>query len=207
MKLDDAHTRDFLPEFALPSAFLPDALDSMMNYCDGRLDCLPAPMTLDACEALTDEELQAFFEEFGLVKYYPDISKSRRAWMLYMQQKLWRLLGTPESIEVLCRFLFDQVEINLTIKDNLAFDEEGHLIDENLYDTFDAEISPADAYLPDTMLLRILANILRFTRNQEYLRAFTFLFEIFQKTTNVSITDGAKYAVNYECYATQQPVI
>ena len=52
-------------------------------------------------------------------------------------------------------------------------------------------------YLPDNMFLRVLANIIKFTRNQEWLRNFTFLFEVFEKTVNVAVNDGDAYAVEY----------
>lgn len=197
MELKNAHTREFLPDFSLPAAFLCDAFDSMLKYSNGRLDCLPAPMTLDSCIALTDDELQCFFDEYGLAKYYPDISHYRRAWLLFMQNRLWRLLGTPTAIETLCQYLFDEVDVSLEIQDNLAFDSDGNLIDEELLDTFDAELTVSKPYLPDNMFLRVLANIIKFTRNQEWLRNFTFLFEVFEKTVNVAVNDGDAYAVEY----------
>ena len=197
MELKNAHTREFLPDFSLPAAFLCDAFDSMLKYSNGRLDCLPAPMTLDSCIALTDDELQCFFNEYGLAKYYPDISHYRRAWLLFMQNRLWRLLGTPTAIETLCQYLFDDVDVSLDVQDNLAFDEDGNLIDEELLDTFDAELTISKAYLPDNILFRVLANIIKFTRNQEWLRTFTFLFEVFEKTVNVTVNDGDAYSVDY----------
>lgn len=169
----------------------------MLKYSDGRLDCLPAPMTLEACEALTDDEMQAFFNQFGLAKYYPDISHYRRAWLLFMQNRLWRLLGTPTAIETLCTYLFDDVDVSLDIQDNLAFDADGNLVDEALLDVFDAELTVSSPYLPDNMLYRVLANIIKFTRNQEWLRNFIFLFEAFDRTVNVAVSDGDAYAVEY----------
>ena len=198
MQLKDAHTREFLPEFSLPAAFLCDALDGILKHCDERLDCLPAPMTLEACEALTDAEMQAFYDEMGLAKYYPDISHSRRAWLLYMQSALWHFLGTPQALETLCTYLFDQIDIALDVQDNLAFDKDGNLIDEELLDVFDAELSISAAYLPENMLWRILANIRRFTRNSQWMRAFTFLFELDPVDVHVAVHDGGVYAVDYE---------
>ena len=197
MELKNARTRDFIPEFALPASFLCDGLDSMLRYCDGRLDALPAPMTLESCLALTDDEMQAFYNQFGLAKYYPDISHYRRAWLLYMQNRLWRLLGTPTAIETLCQYLFDDVDVSLDIQDNLAFDADGNLVDESLLDVFAAELTVSSPYLPENMLYRVLANIIKFTRNQEWMRYFIFLFEAFDKTVNVAVSDGDAYAVDY----------
>ena len=50
MKLKDAKTRGFMPDFAFPAAWLCDGLDNLLTHCDGRLNCLPAPLTLEACE-------------------------------------------------------------------------------------------------------------------------------------------------------------
>jgi hypothetical protein len=197
MQLKDARTRDFLPEWSLPAAFLCDALDGILKHCDGRLDCLLAPMTLEACLALDDDEMQTFYEEMGIAAYYPDITHWRRAWLLYMQNVLWRFLGTPDAMESLCKYLFDQIDIELDVQDNLAFDESGNLIDEDLLDAFDAELSISAAYLPENMLWRILANIKRFTRNSQWMRAFTFLFELDPVHKTVSCNDGDAYAVGY----------
>ena len=199
MKLKDAKTRGFMPEFALPAAWLCDGLDKMLTHCDGRVDALPAPMTLEACLALTDEEMQAFYEEQGLAAYYPDISHERRAWLLYMQNVLWHFLGTPDALSALCRYLFDQIDITLDVQDNLAFDDDGNLIDESLLDTFDAELEISAAYLPENMLFRVWNNILRFNRNSQYLRAFTFLFNLDHVPVSVTPTDGGIYAVDYDC--------
>lgn len=197
MELKDSKTSQFLPEFAESAQFLCNGLDVILKHCDGRLDCLPAPMTLESCLALNDAEMQAFYNQYGLAKLYPDISHYRRAWLLFMQNKLWRLLGTPTAIETLCQYLFDEVDVSLEIHDNLAFDSDGNLIDEELLDTFDAELTVSKPYLPDNMLLRILANIIKFTRNQEWLRTFIFIFEAFDQKVNVAVNDGNAYAVDY----------
>ena len=199
MKLKDAKTRGFMPDFAFPAAWLCDGLDNMLTHCDGRLNCLPAPLTLEACEALTDEEMQAFYEEQGLAAYYPDISHERRAWLLYMQNFLWRFLGTPQAMETLCTYLFDQIGIKLDVQDNLAFTEDGQLIDSDLLDVFDAELNIYTAYLPENTLWRVLSNIRKFTRNSQWMRAFTFTFNLDHVPVSVTPTDGGIYAVDYEC--------
>lgn len=197
MELKNAHTREFLPEFALPASFLCDALDGILGYTDGRLNCLPAPLTLESCLALTDDEMRAYYEQYGLAKYYPDISHERRAWFLYMQNLLWRSLGTPTAVETLCTYLFDYTNVSLSIYDNLAFDKDGNLVDESLLDTYDAELTISKPYLPYDMLSRVLVNIIRFSRNSQWLRAFVFLFEAFEKTVGVSLSDGDAYSVEY----------
>ena len=199
MKLHDAHTRDFMPEWALPAAWLCDGLDPILNECNGRINALPAPLTLASCEALTDEELKDFYAEQGLAAYYPDLSHYDRARLLYLQNGLWRYLGTPRAVEVMCEYLFDGVTFRLDIRDNLAFDDEGHLIDEDALDVFDAELSIEQAYLPEFMLWRVLANIRKFTRNTQWMRAFSFLFELDHVPVSVTPTDGGIYAVDYEC--------
>ena len=139
----------------------------------------------------------AMFEQFGLAKYYPDISHERRAWMLWMQNLLWRKLGTPKALETLCMYLFDDVTVHLEVKDNGAWDALGNLTDEDLLDVFDAELTIDSLNLPSEMLERVKANIIRFVRNQEWMRAFVFLFEAMDTTMGVSITDGERYARDY----------
>lgn len=197
MKLKDSKTSEFLTQWAESGRFLTDGLDNLLHYADGRIDGLPAPVTLESCIALTDDEQMAMFEQFGLAKYYPDISRERRAWMLWMQNLLWRKLGTPKALETLCMYLFDDVTVHLEVKDNGAWDALGNLTDEDLLDVFDAELTIDSLNLPSEMLERVKANIIRFVRNQEWMRAFVFLFEAMDTTTGVSITDGEQYARDY----------
>ena len=197
MKLNDAKTSEFLTQWAEAGKYLEDGLDDILHYSNGRIDGLPAPVTLESCIALTDDEQMAMFEQFGLAKYYPDISHERRAWMLWMQNLLWRKLGTPKALETLCMYLFDDVTVHLEVKDNGAWDALGNLTDEDLLDVFDAELTIDSLNLPSEMLERVKANIIRFVRNQEWMRAFVFLFEAMDTTTGVSITDGERYARDY----------
>lgn len=197
MKLNDAKTSEFLTEWAEAGKYLEDGLDDILHYANGRIDGLPAPVTLESCIALTDDEQMAMFEQFGLAKYYPDISHERRSWMLWMQNLLWRKLGTPKALETLCMYLFDDVTVHLEVKDNGAWDALGNLTDEDLLDVFDAELTIDSLNLPSEMFERIKANIIRFVRNQEWMRAFVFLFEAMDVTTGVSITDGERYARDY----------
>ena len=197
MKLNDAKTGEFLTQWAEAGKYLTDGLDDILHYANGRIDSLPAPVTLESCIALTDDEQMAMFEQFGLAKYYPDISHERRAWMLWMQNLLWRKLGTPKALETLCMYLFDDVSVHLEVKDNEAWDSLGNLTDEDLLDVFDAELTIDSLNLPPEMLERVKANIIRFVRNQEYMRAFVFLFEAMDTTMGVSITDGERYARDY----------
>ena len=197
MKLNDAKTGEFLTQWAEAGKYLTDGLDDILHYANGRIDSLPAPVTLESCIALTDDEQMAMFEQFGLAKYYPDISHERRAWMLWMQNLLWRKLGTPKALETLCMYLFDDVSVHLEVKDNEAWDSLGNLINEDLLDVFDAELTIDSLNLPSEMLARVKANIIRFVRNQEWMRAFTFLFEAMDTTMGVSITDGERYARDY----------
>lgn len=197
MKLNDAKTSEFLTQWAEAGKYLTDGLDDILHYANGRIDSLPAPVTLESCIALTDDEQMAMFEQFGLAKYYPDISHERRAWMLWMQNLLWRKLGTPKALETLCMYLFDDVTVHLEVKDNGAWDSLGNLTDEDLLDVFDAELTIDSLNLPSEMLERVKANIIRFVRNQEWMRAFVFLFEAMDTTMGVSITDGERYARDY----------
>lgn len=197
MKLYDAKTSEFLTQWAETGKYLEDGLDDLLHYANGRIDGLPAPVTLESCIALTDDEQMAMFEQFGLAKYYPDISHERRAWMLWMQNLLWRKLGTPKALETLCMYLFDDVTVHLEVKDNGAWDSLGNLTDEDLLDVFDAELTIDSLNLPSEMLERVKANIIRFVRNQEWMRAFVFLFEAMDTTMGVSITDGERYARDY----------
>lgn len=198
MKLQDAKTSELLPLSMLSAEFLCDAFDGFLRYGRARLSALPAPMTLDACLALTDEEMQAYFEQFGLAKYYVDISHERRAWLLHEQSVLWRYLGTPKAIETLCQYLFDGVDVSLEVSDNLAFSQDGRLVRPELLHLFDAVLDVSETVLPANFYDRLYANIKRFVRDQEQLRSFTISFEALEQEIDVAVTDGGNYENFYE---------
>ena len=62
MKLNDAKTSEFLTQWAESGKYLEDGLDDILHYANGRIDSLPAPVTLESCIALTDDEQMAMFE-------------------------------------------------------------------------------------------------------------------------------------------------
>lgn len=200
MKLQDAKTSELLPLSMDYASFLCDAFDTFLHYMNGRADALPAPMTYEACLALNDEEMQKYFSQFGLAKYYPDVSHERRAWMIWKQQDLWRYLGTPKAIETLCQYLFSDVDITLSVDDNLAFSQDGRSIHPELLHMFDAELTVSAAVLPENMLSRILANVIRFCRNEEQLRSFYFVIEALEQEVGTAVTDGGNWEVFYDIH-------
>ena len=175
MKIDDPKTKDLLCEWANHVAFLCDGLDDFLRYGGLRNESLPAPLTLESCEALTEEEMQKAYDQFGLT-YYPDIPFSVRAWYLWQSTTLYRYWGTPRALEVLSQYIMGDNPIELVVHDNLAFNDQGDLIDEDLLDVFDVEILAENPVLSDYTLTRILANLCRVVRNQEYVEGFTFTF-------------------------------
>lgn len=197
MRLSNAHTREMVTDWALPEAYLTDGLDEVLHYGWSRCLCLPAPRSYAACLALRDDEMQKYFSQYGLAKYYPDISHERRAWLLWMQDRLWHWLGTPQAVETLVQYLFDAVDISLEVDDSLAFDENGVLVDSDLLDVFDAVVTISKAVLPPDMHRRLLANINHFKRDSQQLRAFVYNFEAIDETVNASCQDGGMYAVDF----------
>ena len=176
MKIQSPQTSELLCEWANHAAFLCDGLDSLLQYGGGRNKSLPAPLTLEACEALTDEEMQEMYKDYGLI-YYPDIPQSVRAWYLWQSTTLYRYWGTPRALEVLSQYIMGENPIELIVHDNLAFNDLGELINENALDTFDLEIIASNPDLNDYTLSRILENIYHYVRNQEFAAGFTFTFE------------------------------
>lgn len=200
MRLNNAHTRQFLLSWAHDAGFLCDGLDNILAELNGRAISLSAPLTYEACLNLTDEELQRYYEEYNLVKYYPDLSHERRAWLLWKQAMEWRWLGTPQTIEDLCQYIMDQTEVELHITDSLAFDVNGNLVHPELLNVFDAELSVLAAYLPENTLRRVSANIIRFKNDRTQLRGFSFLFDLTggDLDSTIAYTDGGNYEVFYE---------
>ena len=176
MKLSNIESRKLLPRFASKIAWLMDALDSIIKPISERVKSIDAPLTLEAIAALTDEELEALYDQYGVAQYYPELSRSTRDLMLYEMCKIYRCLGTPHAIELLCNYIFDNVPLNVYVLDNLAFDEQGTLIDASLLDVFDIEVNPELPVLSEDATARLIANIIRFSRNSQALRDIIYTF-------------------------------
>lgn len=176
MKLSNIESRKLLPRFASKIAWLMDALDSIIKPISERVKSIDAPLTLEVIAALTDEELETLYDQYGVAQYYPELSRSTRDLMLYEMCKIYRYLGTPHAIEVLCNYIFDNVPLNVHVLDNLAFDEHGTLIDATLLDVFDIEVNPDLPVLSVDATARLLANIIRFSRNSQALRDIIYTF-------------------------------
>lgn len=175
MNLDDSKTRDLLCDWNVDSYFLCDGLDQILQYGGERNDSLPSPLTLDSCKSLTDEEMQALYFQYGVV-YYPDVPRDVRAWFLWQATQLYRFWGTPRALEVLSQYIMGSTPIHLIVHDNLAWNERGELVHEDLLHTYDVEIEAEEASLNDYTLSRILANLHMVSRNQEWCSGFTFTF-------------------------------
>lgn len=174
MKLKDIESRQILPEFASDLGWSQDAFDDVIRQVVERAKSIDAPLTMESIEALTDEELELMYETYGVAKYYPSLSRDTRNRMLYEMCRLYRYLGTPKSVETLCKYIFDTVELSTTVYDNLAFDERGELVDPDLLDLFDIEVKPFVEELPVDGADRIRENILQFSRNSQTLRNIVY---------------------------------
>lgn len=176
MKLSNIESRKLLPRFASKITWLMDALDSIIKPISERVKSIDAPLTLEAIAALTDEELETLYNQYGVAQYYPELSRSTRDLMLYEMCKIYRYLGTPHAIELLCNYIFDNVPLNVHVIDNLAFDEHGTLIDASLLDVFDIEVNPDLPVLSVDATARLFTNIIRFSRNSQALRSIVYTF-------------------------------
>ena len=185
-----------------------NAFDDFVHTIDARRLALAAPYSLDAIRAMTDEELQQYFAEFGIAKYYPDIARSAREMMLYNEMRYFRKLGTVAAIEAMVQYIFGENPIDLTLKDCLAFDENGVLMDASLYDLYDVIITAENPVLGAFELGRIFANLTRFNRTTQKLRAITMRYSGGECTAYAG-AGSVEYAVHYEnweiCAAVDAP--
>lgn len=191
MKLGDIESKKLLPRFAHDSEWVQLAFDVIVKNVYGRSKSIDAPLTLEAIQALTDEELQVLYDQFGIVKYYPDLSRETRDKMLFELARLYRYLGTPKAIETLCKYIFDGIDLNVKIEDNKAFDEFGNLVRPDLIDTFDAIVSLNEPSLGTNSNARILENVINFSRNSQYLNGIDYDFsEVFTVYVSIAINDN-----------------
>ena len=182
MKLNDIKSAELLPEFAAEKAYTCEALDEIIKGIDARRPALSQGFTMAAIEAMTDEELQAAYEDLDLAIYYPDLSRTTRNLMLYLQYRMIERLGTPRAVEVMVQYCIgEETPIQLRVIDNLAFNQNGDLVDESLLHYFDAIITIQDVSqvtFDAFFKKRILENILKFDRNSKALRNLTLEFDV-----------------------------
>ena len=174
------------PEIHERLAWVCSAFDIFVKSVDARRVALSAPYDLSAIQALTDEEMQQYYEEFGLATYYPDISRAARENFLCEQFRQYRKLGTIDAIQAMIQYIFGENPIDLDVVDNLAFDENGVLIDSSLYDMYDAIITAQNPELDAFQISRIFANLTKFNRDSQKLRALAMRYE-----TDMSINAGS----------------
>lgn len=177
MKLKDVESKELLPSWAADAEWLQNGLDLAVRSISARIPGMGAPFTLDAVKALSDEELEALYEQIGAVKYYPDLSRSTRESFIFEIYTNARYLGTPAVVEKLIKYIFDGQPVNVTIHDNLAFDSSGSLVDSSLLDTYDIELNIPVSNLPALVLSRLYENLYNLVRNTQKLRAVEFTFD------------------------------
>ena len=205
MKLSDIESKQILPRFASDISWLMNAFDSIVKPICERVKSIDAPLTLEAIQACTDEELEALYNQYGVAQYYPNLSRETRDLMLFEMVKIYRYLGTPKAIEILCKYIFDNNPIVVKVLDNLAFDDNGVLVDESLLDVFDVNVESQSAFLDEYANARILANIIRFSRNSQFLRYIYYDFPGYFNLPVHPLKAGIA-SINYENDAICEPV-
>lgn len=185
MQIDDIESKKLLPNWAHDADWIQAAFDQIVLMCAGRLPAIDAPLTMQAIQCLTDEELREWYARFGVVEYYPELNRETREKMLYWLARLYRYLGTPHAIRVLCDYIYNDLPLDVTVIDNLAFDGET-LVDPTLLDLFDVEIDAGSAGISPTQAYRLVNNILRIARNSQTLRKI-----IYDYTSDIDVNCGA----------------
>lgn len=171
MRLHDIESAYLLPRFAHNAEWEQKALDQVVKGVRAKSFAMGAPYTSEAISALSDAELQAFYFQYGIAIYYPDLSRETRENMLFELARVYRSLGTPHSVELLCEYIFDGADkVVVEIHDNLAFNAAGELVDDSLLDLFDVDLFPTSPTLSQDKIERIVENIFRFCRNSQTLR-------------------------------------
>lgn len=173
MKIDDIESKKLLPNWAHGADWIQAAFDKIVQIGVGRLPAIDAPLTMQAIQCLTDDELREWYARFGVVEYYPDLNRETREKMLYWIARLYRFLGTPHAIRVLCDYIYNDLPLDVTVIDNLAFDGET-LVDPALLDLFDVEIDAGSSGISPANAYRLVSNIMRIARNSQTLRKIIY---------------------------------
>lgn len=175
MKFDDIDTRRLLPHWAHDADWIQAAFDKIAKAAFDRAPAIDVPLTMQAIRTLSDSELQAWYVRLGVVEYYPDLSRETREKMLYWCARLYRFLGTPQAVRILCEYVHDGLPMNVEVRDNLAW-EGTTLADPQLLDVFDIVINAEDVHITPMLANRIMQNVLRIARNSQALRNIIYRY-------------------------------
>jgi len=199
MRLHDIQSASLLPRFAEDAEWEQNALDVFIKSVRAASFGLGAPYTMKAIEALSDADLQKYYAQYGIATYYPDLSRKTRNDMLFELSRIYRYLGTPYAVQLLCRYIFDESEaVTVEVVDNIAW-ENGELTDSSLLDLFDLEISFSSPVLTPEKHERIIENVFRFCRNSQTLRDTIYIFPgEFSLPVGVAHGEHAGIGVVYE---------
>lgn len=105
MKTNDLNSFSLMPSFAGYYQFACKVLDDWMAQNWMRANVLTAPWSLDALNALTDEELISLYKIYSELPYYPELEKENRIQLLYLQNTLRQRTTTADAIKQIIKYL------------------------------------------------------------------------------------------------------
>lgn len=206
MQISDIESKRLLPSWAHGIDWIQAVFDFIVRTCATRIPALEAPLTRQSIECLTNEELEQWFDRLGVVEYYPELSRETREKMLYWLARLYRFLGTPQAVRILCEYIHDGEPLNVVVHDDLAWEGET-LVEPSLLDVFDVEIDAESPQITPALAYRIRNNILRIARNTQQLRNIIYKFSSWIAVPVASVQDiGAAIRVqNWELAVVPTP--
>lgn len=117
MKLSNLESFSLMPSFAGYYEFACKVLDDWLAQNWMRAKALSAPWSLDALNALTDEELINLYNIYSVLPYYPELDKENRIQLLYLQNTLRQRTTTANAIQQIIKYLangtYSRVLINI----------------------------------------------------------------------------------------------
>lgn len=105
MKTNELNSFSLMPSFAAYYEFACKVLDYWMAQNWMRAKVLTAPWSLDALNALTDEELINLYKIYSVLPYYPELDKENRIQLLYLQNTLRQRTTTEYAIKQIIKYL------------------------------------------------------------------------------------------------------
>lgn len=210
MQIKDVNTSELLPDFAHKISWVCNALDEVLKSIRRKTDAIEAPLTIASIEALSDEEVQYYFSQIGVISYYPDVPRNIQNEILYNLARLQTRLGTPRTVELLCQYVFKDIDLYIDIFDNLAFNEGGELVDSNLLDLFDVQVHPSTETLENGTIERLYKNIFSLSRNSQTIRNLYIEYPDNDIDSTVCIAlpyDGIQSTSNFYNYTICENVI
>lgn len=196
MKLNDIKTKELLPDFVINKNWVCNSLDTIIKSIAERRKAIPAPFGLDSIQAMSDEELEYYFNLISPIPYDPTLSRVYRNILFYDLVNINDEYGNPLNTGYISSLLYSAfgARASVGLNDIFNLEENGNytsFVDENDKYLYNVTVSLNDYWTEDDekKLFIYLDNLARATCKYKELE-YSFRADIIPKCGGINLNDS-----------------